>query len=98
MKSKFLDVVKTRQSNDVVIESLESKTSACNSAEPRATKKTKKSTQFLSYIFSSENETVDPFTGRGTYVWFPSIINSFKSVFCLYLTCFYAYWNSYWLG
>lgn len=71
MKSKFLDVMKMRQSNDAVIESLESETRTCNSAdpvEPPATKKTKKSTQLLSYIFSSENETVDPFTGRGRYV------------------------------
>ena len=53
MKSKFLDVMKMRQSSDVVIESLESETSRCNSAdpaEPSATKKRKKSSQLLSYI------------------------------------------------
>ena len=53
MKSKFLDVMKMRQSSDVVIESLESETSRCNSAdpaEPSTTKKRKKSSQLLSYI------------------------------------------------
>ena len=57
MKSKFLDAMKMRQSSEVELVSLESETSTCNSAdptEPPATKKRKKSSQLLSYIFSSE--------------------------------------------